>query len=441
MLRLFFELDARKSTVARELRGAMATFLTMAYILFANPGILQAAGIPVESAMAATALTAGLCSIAMGLFANIPLALAPGMGLNAFVAYQLTSQTGSWQAAMGLVVVEGLAVFLLVAAGLRETAMHAIPSDLRRAMGAGIGLFIAFIGAVNARLVVVPASTLAGLQRDPSAMLPPVGPGTLSHPDTLLAVCGLALIGVLLARHTPGALLYGIVGVTLAALALDRAQLPDGAWLAVPRLDTFGQADVTAAFSLAAVPLVLSLMMVDFFDTLGTATAIAEEAQLTEEDGRVPRLRRLLAIDALSASVGGLFGASSATAYVESAAGVAEGARTGLHSVAVGVLFVLAAFCAPIAAVVPPAATGPALMAVGFIMMLTITRIDFRQPDTALPAFVTILMVPLTYSIAHGIGYGLLTYVVIAVLRGRARELSPMLYVIAAAFALYFWNH
>lgn len=441
MLRSLFELDARKSTVARELRGAAATFLTMAYILFANPGILQAAGIPFESAMAATAVVAGLCSIAMGLAANVPIALAPGMGLNAFVAYQLTSQTGSWQAAMGLVVVEGLAVFVLVMAGLREAVMHVIPADLRRATGAGIGLFIALIGAVNARLVVVPASTVAGLQQDPPALLPPVGPGALSQPDTLLAVCGLLLIGVLLARRTPGALLYGILGVTLAALALGRTRLPDGAWVGIPRLDTFGQADVTAAFSLAAVPLVLSLMMVDFFDTLGTATAIAEEARLTDAAGRIPRLRRLLAVDALSASAGGLFGASSATAYVESAAGVAEGARTGLHSVVVGVLFLLAAFCAPIAAIVPPAATGPALMAVGFLMMLTITRIDFRQVETALPAFVTILMVPLTYSIAHGIGYGLLTYVVIGVLRGRARELHPLLYLIAAAFAGYFWSH
>ncbi len=441
MLWSVFELDARKSTVARELRGAAATFLTMAYILFANPGILQAAGIPFQSAMAATAIVAGLCSIAMGLAANVPIALAPGMGLNAFVAYQLTSQTGSWQAAMGLVVVEGLAVFLLVVAGLREAVMHAIPADLRRATGAGIGLFIALIGAVNARLVVVPTATLVGLQQDPSATLPPVGPGALARPDTLLAACGLVLIGVLLARRTPGALLYGILAVTLAALALGQTHLPDGAWIGLPRLDTFGQADVTAAFSLAAVPLILSLMMVDFFDTLGTATAIAEEAQLTDAQGRIPRLRRLLAVDALSASVGGLFGASSATAYVESAAGVAEGARTGLHSVAVGVLFLLAAFCAPIAAIVPPAATGPALMAVGFMMMLTITRIDFRQPETALPAFVTILMIPLTYSIAHGIGYGLLTYAAIAVLRGRARDLHPLLYLIVAAFAAYFWRH
>src|SRR5690606_22391568 len=187
----------------------------------------------------------------------------------------------------------GLAVFLLVVAGLREAVMHAIPADLRRATGAGIGLFIALIGAVNARLIVVPTSTLVGLQQDPSATLPPVGPGVLSRPDTLLAACGLVLIGVLLARRTHGALLYGILAVTLAALARGLTHLPDGAWTGVPRLDTFGQADVTAAFSLAAVPLVPSLMMVDFFDTLGTATAIAAEAQLTDGQGRIPRLRQL----------------------------------------------------------------------------------------------------------------------------------------------------
>jgi AGZA family xanthine/uracil permease-like MFS transporter len=271
--------------------------------------------------------------------------------------------------------------------------------------------------------------------------MPPVGPGTLAHPDTLLAAGGLVLIGVLLARGTPGALLYGILGVTLAALALGRTALPEGAWVGLPRLETFGAADLSAAMALSAVPLVLSLMMVDFFDTLGTATAIADEARLTDAEGRIPALRRLLAVDALSASVGGLFGASSATAYVESAAGVAEGARTGLHSVGVGALFLLAAFCAPIAGIVPASATGPALIAVGFIMTLTITRIDFRRPDTALPAFVTLLMIPLTWSIAHGIGYGVLTYVAINLLRGRARDLHPLLYVIGAAFAGYFVIH
>ncbi len=238
-----------------------------------------------------------------------------------------------------------------------------------------------------------------------------------------------------------GALLIGIVATTGLALATGLAQWPTSrVWFALPRLETFGAADLSAALRWSAVPLVLSLMMVDFFDTLGTATAIVEQAQLTDRDGRVPGLRRLLAVDALGASIGGWFGASSATAYIESAAGVAEGARTGLHSVVVGVLFVFAAFLAPLAAVVPAAATAPALIAVGFLMCTAITRIDFERIDTGLPAFVTLLMVPLTYSIAHGIGYGFLSYVAIAVCRGRARAVHPIMYGVALAFAIFFWG-
>ncbi len=439
-LESLFHLKARGTTPAREVRGGLATFLTMAYILFANPSILAAAGVPAESALAATALSAALCSVLMGVVANVPLAMAPGMGLNAVVAFQLAASTGSWQAAMGLVVVEGLLVLALVVVGVREAVMTAIPVDLRRAIGVGIGLFIAFIGAVNAKLVVVPGGTVAALATNPSATLPPVTAGALSHPDTLVAVAGLLLVGVLLARRQPGALLIGIVATTGLALATGLAQWPTSrVWFALPRMETFGAADLSAALRWSAVPLVLSLMMVDFFDTLGTATAIVEQARLTDRDGRVPGLRRLLAVDALGASIGGWFGASSATAYIESSAGVAEGARTGLHSVVVGVLFVFAAFLAPLAAVVPAAATAPALIAVGFLMCTAITRIDFERIDTGLPAFVTLLMVPLTYSIAHGIGYGFLSYVAIAVCRGRARAVHPIMYGVAVAFGIFFW--
>lgn len=438
LLDRFFHLDARGTTVVRELRGALATFLTMGYILVANPGILSAAGVPFDSAVAATALAAAICSAAMGLLANVPIALAPGMGLNAMVAYQLTAATGSWQAAMGLVVVEGLLVLVLVMAGLRERILYALPVDLRRAIGVGIGLFIAFIGAVSARLVVVPAGTLEGLSRDAAAVMPPVGAGSLAHPDALLALAGLLVMFTLIARGQPGALLIGMAVITAIALATGRAGLPDGAWWSVPRLDTLGAADLSWAFQWGAAPLVLSLMMVDFFDTLGTATAIAEEAGLQDETGRIPGLKRLLAVDAASASVGGWFGASSVTTYIESAAGVADGARTGLHSAGVALLFLAAAFLAPVAAIVPAAATAPALIAVGFLMCSGIARIDFRQPDTAVPAFVTILLVPITWSIAHGIGYGLLTYVGLALLRGRARSVHPLAYVVAAAFAAYF---
>jgi len=433
-----FTLEARRTTVARELGGALATFLTMAYILFANPGILAAAGVPFESAVAATALAAGICSIAMGLIANVPIALAPGMGLNAVVAFQLTASTGSWQAAMGLVVVEGLAVLLLVLAGVRTAVMAAIPIDLRRAIGAGIGLFIAFIGAVNARLVVVPASTVAGLAHDASLRLPPVTAGSLRSPEALLAALGLLLTAVLLARRQPGALLIGILATTAAAVAIGQASLPVTAWWSWPRVTTAGAADLSAAMKWSAVPLVMSLMLVDFFDTIGTATAIAEEAGIVEPDGSIPRLKALLAVDALSASVGGWLGASSVTSYIESAAGVADGARTGLHSVGVGLLFLAAAFFAPLASMVPACATAPALIAVGFLMCGSLARIDFGEPGSAIPAFVIVLFIPLTYSIAHGIGFGSVAYVAIAALRGRARDVHPVMYGVAAAFIAYF---
>ena len=435
-----FHLQERGTTLAREARGGLTTFLTMAYILFANPSILSGAGIPPESALAATALSAALCSVLMGLVANVPIAMAPGMGLNAVVAFQLTASTGSWQAAMGLVVVEGLLVLALVAVGVRQAVMTAIPVDLRRAIGVGIGLFIAFIGAVNARLVVVPGSTIAALSTSPGVTMPPVTAGSLGHADTLVALAGLLLVGVLLARRQAGALVICIVATTGLALATGQAHWPtSGAWLAMPRLETFGAADLSAALHWSAIPLVLSLMMVDFFDTLGTATAVVEHASLAGRDGQIPGLRRLLAIDALGASIGGWFGASSATAYIESAAGVAEGARTGLHSVVVGGLFVCAAFLSPLAGVVPSAATAPVLVAVGFLMCTAITRIDFGRIDTGLPAFLTLLMVPLTYSIAHGIGYGFLTYVAIAVCRGRGRTVHPIMYGVALAFGIFFW--
>jgi AGZA family xanthine/uracil permease-like MFS transporter len=291
---------------------------------------------------------------------------------------------------------------------------------------------------VNARLVVVPASTVSALTRNPSLLLPPVTAGSLRNPEALLAVLGLMLIAVLLARRQPGALLIGILVTTAAALATGHASLPSGAWWAIPRVTTAGAADLSAALKWSAVPLVLSLMLVDFFDTIGTATAIVEEAGIAQADGTIPRLQALLAVDALSASVGGWLGASSVTSYIESAAGVADGARSGLHSVAVGVLFLAAAFLAPVASVVPACATAPALIAVGFLMCGALVRIDFAEPGTAIPAFLIVLLVPLTYSIAHGIAFGAIAYVVIAALRGRAREVHPVMYGVAAAFAVYF---
>ena len=433
-----FDLQGRGTTSVREVRGGIATFLTMAYILAANPSILVAAGIPFEAAVAATAAAAAICTFLMGLGANFPIALAPGMGLNAVVAFQLTGQTGSWQTAMGLVVLNGLVVLVLVVAGVREAVMRAIPLDLRRAIGVGIGLFIALIGAVNARLVVVPAGSLAALARDPMATVPPVGHGSLHAAEPLLALAALLVMAVLLARRVPGAIIIGILVATAGGLLLGVSQWPSGAWLRMPRFDTLFQADLRGALDIRWLPLLLSLIMVDFFDTLGSVTAIAETGGLHDRDGRIPRLRSILAIDSLSAMIGGAFGASSVTAYIESAAGVAEGARTGLHNVVVAVLFAICMFAAPVIAIVPTAATAPALIVVGFLMSQQIVRMDFTALNTAIPAFLILLMTPLTFSISHGIGYGFVAYVGIQLLLGRPREVHPMMYLAAALFVAYF---
>jgi adenine/guanine/hypoxanthine permease len=472
----FFELRARKTTVGREVRGAVATFLTMAYILFANPSILAAAGVPFEAAVAATAAAAGVCCLLMGLGANFPLALAPGMGLNAVIAFQVAPAAGSWQTAMGLVVLDGLVVLLLVLAGLREAVMHAIPHDLRRAIAAGIGLFIAFIGAVNAKLVIVPIGTVLTLTKNPAATLPPVTHGVLGSMEPAIALFGLIVIAFLLYRRIAGAIILGIAAATVVAIIAGFSSLPSGAWVGLPRFDTMFQADIAGALSLRLLPLLLSLVMVDFFDTIGTVTAIAEAAEIgvapasegpaalasgaavasdvtlaseaasaSANHGSadpvargIPRLRGILAVDAISASIGGLFGASSVTSYIESASGIAEGARTGLHTVCVGILFLLAMFAVPVVAIVPAAATAPALIIVGFMMCGQIVKIDFAKLETAIPAFLILLLIPLTYSISHGIGIGFVAYVAIRLLAGHARDVHPLMYATALAFVAFF---
>ncbi len=427
----YFDLTARGSTVGRELRGAVATFLTMAYILFVNASILGDAGVPRDSVVACTALAAGVCCILMGLVANFPMALASGMGLNAVVAYGLTKATGSWQTAMGIVVLNGALILLLVLIGLREAIMHALPRDLRLAIGAGIGLFIAFIGLTKAGIVVDHPATLVTV-------------GSLRTPTAAVAGVGFLITAALVARRVSGALVIGIILTTMAAFAWDFflggfgviERLPPR--LTAPSFAAAFQADIRGAMKLAFVPLILAVMMVDFFDTLGTATAVAEEAGLIDERGRIPGIRRILIVDSLSASIGGLLGASSVTSYIESAAGVAEGARTGLHTVFVGLFFLVAIVAAPLAGLVPATATAPALILVGFLMISQMARINFNDLSTAIPAFVILLTIPLTYSIAHGIGYGFVAYVATKLLTLRPRDVHPLMYLTAAAFLAYF---
>lgn len=425
----FFQFKQRGTSSAREARGALATFLTMAYILFVNPQIVgSATGMTDDvrhSLIACTALAAGVCSILMGLIANFPMALASGMGLNAVVAFAVAPAAGSWQVAMGLIVLDGLVTAMLVLAGLREAVLNAIPRDLRLAIGAGIGLFIAFIGLVNGGLVV---------PGKPGA--PPLAAGAWNSSNAQVCLIGLLVTAVLVARGIRASLVLGILSTTLIGFAFGVTHLPSG--LQWPSFTAAFKADVGGALRWDLVPLLFAVIMVDFFDTLGTASAVAEEARLVDAQGRIPGVRRILLADSLSASIGGMLGASSVTSYIESAAGVAEGARTGLHSVLVGLMFLAAIVLAPLAGVVPAAATAPALILVGFLMMSQVVRIDYEARDTAIPAFVTLLVIPLTYSIAHGIGYGLIAFVAIKLLTGRFRESHPLMYVAAAAFVAQF---
>ena len=440
-LNRYFELESRGTTVGREFRGAVATFLTMAYILAANPAILGAAGVPVDSAVACTALAAGICTIAMGLIANFPLALASGMGLTALVAYTAAAATGSWQTAMGIVVLDGLIISVLVVIGLREAMLDAIPLDLRRGMAAGIGLFIALIGCVN-----------SGLVSSSGMPVPPLRPGDFVEPSVLITLAGIVVIAALHSRKVPGAILIGIVACAVAShvsASLEPVAVGDAdahvgqpsdheRVSALPSFRIIGQADVVGAMSLQFLPLLLTLLMVDFFDTLGTVTALGDQTGLKDANARVPGLRRILLVDSVSAAIGGWFGVSSVTSYIESAAGISEGARTGLHSVFVGLFFLLCVFASPLVALIPPEATAPALIVVGCLMAASITRIDFTQAATAVPAFVTLLLIPTSYSISHGIGYGILTYVAIQLLTLQWRNVHPLLYGAAAVFAIAF---
>jgi len=437
MLEKVFALSDRGTTVGREFKGAVCTFLTMSYILFANASVLGGAGLPFGATAAATALAAGVACLAMGLFANFPLALASGMGLNSVVAFQLTQLTGSWQTAMGLVVLDGVVVMCLVLTGLREAVLRGIPRDLKLAIGAGIGLFIALIGLVNAKLVIVPPGTLSILTQNPAAALPPVTHGSYRSAEVLVACFGLLTTGFLLVRKVPAALLIGILLSTGLAAILGLSHLPAGG-LGWPDWSTTFQADVKGALALKFLPLLLPLILVDFFDTLGTVTAVSEQAGLVDKKGKIPHLRRILFIDGLSASVGGLLGASSVTAYIESASGVAEGARTGLHTVFVGVFFLVAIFASPFAALVPACATAPALILVGFLMAAQLKEIDFQDYRVGIPAFLTLLTIPLTYSIAHGIGNGFIAYVVLNAAPKRGREIHPLMIGCALLFLAYF---
>lgn len=434
----FFRLRENGTNVRTEVTAGIVTFMTMAYILFVNPDILADAGVPAGAVMTGTALAAGLMTILMGVLTNYPFALAAGMGLNAALAYGMVLGMGlPWQAAMGIIVVEGAIITLLVLTNVREAVMNSIPLVLKQAIGVGIGLFIATIGLKNAGLIVANEATL-------------VGPGDLRNPGVWVAVFGLILTVFLMHRQVKGAMLIGIVAATVAAIPLEVTQLPE-AYVSLPTRESFatffatfqtnpetGQPYIMQVLQLGMVGLIFSFLITDFFDTMGTVVAVGGKAGHLDEQGRLPRIKQVLFVDSLAALTGGLFGVSSNTTYIESGSGVAEGGRTGLASVVTGVLFLLAIFLAPIAGVVPGEATAPALIVVGFLMLSGIREIDFSDYTNAFPAFITIVATPLTYSISHGIGYGFVAYSLLKVLSGRAREVHWLMYVVSALFIVSF---
>jgi len=436
LLDSFFEISARRSSLDAELRGGLATFMTMSYIIFVNPAILSAAGAPFAAVMTSTILSAALLTILMGVWARNPFAIAPGMGINAFVTYSLVKSMGlSWQTAMGVIFWEGLIITVLVALGLREYIMDVIPMELKHAISVGIGAFIAFIGFVEAGLVKPGGGV-------------PVTLGRLSSPEAVVAMTGLAVIAVLWHRRFKGAVLLGILASTILAVAwklVDPRVFPTVNLAALsspfspPDPSIIGKADILGAARPELAAVIFAVMLSDFFDTMGTVVGVGEQAGLLDEKGRIPRLYETLLVDSLGAMLGGLFCSSSNTIYIESAAGVAEGARTGLASVVTGLLFLAFLFIAPIAGLIPGAATAPALIFVGFLMMQSVAKIGFGRVDvaTGLAAFATIFYMPYTYSIANGIALGFIVYTLVKTLQGEARRLHPAMIAISLIFAWY----
>ncbi|MCK2237972.1 MULTISPECIES: NCS2 family permease [unclassified Crossiella] len=463
----FFKISERGSSVSREVRGGLVTFVTMAYIVVLNPLILgsfsaqDAAAkkdvlgeiLPVPQVAAVTALVAGVMTILFGLIANYPFAIATGLGINSLVAVTIAPQV-TWPEAMGLIVVNGLVVLLLVVTGFRTAVFNSVPPPLKAAIAVGIGLFICLIGLVDAGFV----------RRIPDAAgtTVPVGlgiGGSIASWPTLVFVVGLVLTGILVARKVRGAILIGVLGSTVLAIVIEALvnagpskgvnprgwnlgypALPES-FFSLPDLSLVGEVSFgawTRLPALAAAMLVFTLVLTDFFDTIGTMTGLGKEAGLVDKNGQLPNTSKALFVDGVAAVAGGVASSSSNTVYLESAAGIAEGARTGLANVVTGLLFLAAMFFTPLYQVVPVEAAAPALVIVGALMMTQITDIDFTDFTIALPAFLTIVVMPFTYSIANGIGAGFVSYVALKVATGKARTIHPLMWVVAAAFLLYF---
>src|SRR5688572_13630830 len=437
----FFKFAERGTTFGTEIRAGVTTFMVMAYIIFLNPNIIAGPlGLDAVAVSAGTALIAGIMTIAMGVIGNYPFAIAAGLGLNAIVAFQLTGQGLDARGAMGVVLIEGIVILVLVLVGFREAVMNAVPLSLKRAIGVGIGLFIIFIGFFDGGLISSP--TCFALPCPPIGV-PPVEFKFPTQPSQFVFLIGLLITFALYAMKIRGALIISIIATAVIALVAGVSAIPSPLVL-TPNFSTLGLGlqDPFQVFTrlgvIVAVLTVFAIMLADFFDTMGTVTGVAAQAGLAREDGSVPGVQRVLAVDSIAAIAGGAGGVSSNTTYIESAAGVAEGGRTGFASVVTGVLFLLAILLTPLALLVPYVATSPVLIFVGFLMVSLIKDIDFGDIEEGLPALLGLILMPLTFSITVGIGAAFITHVVIKVVRGKITEVHPLLWAVAVAFVIYF---
>ena len=456
----YFGITKYNSTVKTEVLAGLTTFMTMAYIIIVNPLILSTAGMDYKAVFVATCLAAAVATLSMGLIAKKPFGMATGLGLNSVVAFGLILTLHiPWQIAMGLIFIEGFLVFILVLTNLREMVMHAIPHSLKMSIGVGIGMFISFIGFKLAHIVTASPENLIKF-------------GDVSNPVFIIAAIGVIIIMVMMALKIKGSILYGIILTTIIAivacftadyfhiafnlfgnpnlpssiapLSAGMSNLPqtfDGTLLELPNaqsLSTIGHMDLLGALSLSFVPIIFALMMVDFFDSLGTVMAVGTQAGLVDKDGKLLDIKKVLAVDAMGAMIGGFMGSSSNTAYVESSAGVSEGGRTGLTSVVIACLFLVGMLFVPLAYYIPAAATAPALIIVGFFMITMIQKIEWDNFEEALPAFLTITSMTFTFSISKGIGFGFISYCIIKLALGKWREVHPLMWVVSVIFLIYF---
>lgn len=422
----YFEFAHLGTNWRQEVLAGVTTFVTMAYIVFVNATILGDAGMPVTAVMAATCASAGFASILMGVFARYPIALAPGMGLNAYFAYAVVKSMGvPWQVALGAVFLSGAAFMLLTLAGIREKLFTTLPHELYPAVAVGIGLFIAFIGFRNTGLIVADPATTVTL-------------GNMRNPTTLLAAAGLLIMAALQARGVRAAILIGILAITAVSAALGLTQFTPRYYSLSEITATAFQLDIPGALRLGLLEILFVFLFVDLFDNLGTLVAVSKKARLMEADGRIPRINRILLTDATATMVGACAGTSTVVSYIESTAGIVAGGRSGVTSIVTGVLFLILLFLAPLAGAIPAAATGPALILVGAAMLSHVSEIDWENPGVAIPAFLTLTVIPLSFSIANGLAVGFTSYALIRLLTGRAREVSWLVWVLAILFIARF---